>query len=116
MRHLYFLLRPKVVFLLALGSAAIFAYETQRMSYAIVFLYGMFFGIFYMMRVYEEAWKKTMFKLTYVCNNCHNVFDIMSDGRKYQTASMCTCGNAAPLIGVECITTLSSEPYKNETK
>ena len=111
-----FLLNSKVVFLIAISGAALCAYDTKEIYLGIFFMEGMFFGIFYMMRVYEEAWKKTMFKLTYVCNNCHNVFDIMSDGRKYQTASMCTCGNAAPLIGVECTTTTSSELCEKKTK
>lgn len=57
-----------------------------------------------------------MFRFTFVCSFCHSVFYRFHKGGAYESASMCDCGKAAPLIGVEeCITTSSNKRYNEET-
>jgi hypothetical protein len=117
MKHFYFLLSSKVVFTLALVCAGLYAYEGGKFYLATIFLHGMFFGIFYLSQANEEMRKKKMFKLTYICSSCRASFHTyQKSGVIKETAALCTCGKAAPLIGIEeCIITTSSELYNKKT-
>lgn len=113
MKHFHFLLKPKSVFILILLASALYAH--YDIWYAYIFIQGAWFGGFYMMQLKEER-NKEMFKLTFVCHYCSTTFQTtVRGGSPYESAAVCACGKAAPLVGVEkCTSTTSPKLYSKE--